>query len=221
MEILLVRHGESEGNLAGRLQGHVDSPLSALGRAQATRLGGWLAARGLRWTSAYASPLARARDTAALIAERTGFPAATLDEDLREIGAGALEGLTRDEMIRKFPRFIDRGIADLGDFAEFGGEGYDTVQMRVARMLEKLKARHRGPSELALVVAHGGINFQMVKAAVCVPVPRVCILHWGNCTACLLRFRERRGTYMAEVAWHVPVELMGGDAGAESTGVFR
>jgi len=221
MDILLVRHGESEGNLAGRLQGHIDSPLSALGRAQAHRVGSWLKERKLRWSAAYASPLSRARETAAIIAERTGYPEPTLDEDLREIGAGALEGLTRGEMIKKYPSFIDRQVTDLGDFAEFGGEGYDAVQSRVGRILEKLQARHRKGADVVLVVAHGGINFQLVKAAVCVPVPRVCILHWGNCTAGLLRFRDRRGSYMAEVAWHVPVELMGGEAGADSTGAFR
>jgi broad specificity phosphatase PhoE len=69
---------------------------------------------------------------------------------------------------------------------------------------------HKADADLVLLVAHGGINFQIVKAAVCVPVPRVCILHWGNCTTTQLRFRDRRDAYMAEVTWHVPIELMGG-----------
>lgn len=221
MDILLVRHGESDGNVLGRLQGHVDSPLTDLGRAQAARVGRWLKARGVRWTAAYASPLARARDTAAIIAEQSGYPAATLDDDLKEVGVGRLEGFTRDEIIRKHPQFIDRQITDLGDFSEFGGESYDEVQARVGRVLSRLEARHRAGSDVILVVAHGGINFQLVKAAVCVPVPRVCIIHWGNCTASLLRFRDRRATYMAEVAWHVPLELMGGEPAEHSTGVFR
>jgi broad specificity phosphatase PhoE len=221
MDILLVRHGESEGNVLGRLQGHVDSPLTDLGRAQAARVGGWLKARGLRWAAAYASPLARARDTAAIICERTGFPEAVHDDDLKEVGVGRLEGMTRDEIFKKHPGFIDRPITDLGDFSEFGGEGYEDVQARVGRVLARIAARHRASSDVVLVVAHGGINFQLVKAAVCVPVPRVCILHWGNCTASLLRFRDRRGTYMAEVAWHVPTELMGGEPADHTTGVFR
>ncbi len=221
MDILLVRHGESEGNVLGRLQGHGDSPLTALGRAQARRLGGWLKVHGPRWSAAYASPLARARETAQLIAERSGFPAPTIEEDLREVCAGSLEGLTRDEIFKRHPHYIQRGITDLGDFGEFGGEAYDDVQARVRRVLARLEDRHRPGADVVLVVAHGGINFQIVKAAVCVPVPRVCILSWGNCTVALLRFRERRSTYMAEVAWHVPIDLMGGGSGEESTGVFR
>jgi 2,3-bisphosphoglycerate-dependent phosphoglycerate mutase len=221
MDLLVVRHGESEGNALGQLQGHFDSPLTPLGRAQARRAGAWLKAHGPRWSAAYASPLARAKETAEIIIGQTGYPEATLDDDLREVGAGDLEGLTRDDIWKRYPKFVDRGVTDLGDFAEFGGEGYEQVQARVHRLLARIESRHRAGADVVLVVAHGGILFQIVKAAVCVPVPRVCILQWGNCTATLLRFRERRRTYMAEVTWHVPIDLMGGGSGEESTGVFR
>jgi probable phosphoglycerate mutase len=221
MEILFVRHGESENNAAGRLQGKNDSPLTERGRAQANTIGGWVAQSGFRWSAAYASPLARAKETAELIARRTGFPEPTFDEDLVEVGVGTLEGLNREDIEARYPTFMTRAITDLGDFSEFGGESYDDVQTRTRRMLAKLEKNHRETADRVLVVAHGGINFQLVKAAICLPVPRVCILHWGNCTATLLRFRERRGVYMAEVAWHIPLELMGGGRAEGSTGVFR
>src|SRR5262249_44163795 len=162
----------------------------------------WLSETGFRWSAAYASPLSRARETAAIIARRTGFPEPTIDEDLAEVSVGSLEALTREDIEGRYPTFMTRAITDLGDFSEFGGESYDDVQARTRRMLEKLQKNHRAMADRVLVVAHGGINFQLVKAAICLPVPRVCILHWGNCTATLLRFRERRGIYMAEVAWH-------------------
>lgn len=221
MDLLLVRHGESAGNLEGRLQGSIDSPLTPLGCSQAARLGDWLKARGLRWNAAYCSPLIRARDTAGILAEKSGFSEAIVDDDLREVGAGNLESLTRDEIFKKYPRFMNRSITDLGDFEEFQGEGYEAVQTRVRRVLARIEERHRAAADLVLIVAHGGINFQMVKASVCVPVPRVCILHYGNCSATMLRFRDRRGTYMAEVHFHVPIELMGGESGAGSSGAFR
>lgn len=221
MDILFVRHGESQNNSEGRLQGRNDSPLTERGRAQASTLAGWLAERGFRWSAAYASPLARAWETAEIVAERTGFPRPVVDEDLAEVGVGSLEAMTRDEIGARHPTFLTRALADLGDFSEFGGEGYDSVQARVRRVLMRLEKAHREGADRVLVVAHGGINFQLVKAAICMPVPRVCILSWGNCTATLLRFRERRGIYMADVAWHVPLELMGGGPGEGSTGVFR
>ena len=221
MDLLLVRHGESAGNLEGRLQGTVDSPLTPLGRSQAARVGEWLRGRGLRWNAAYCSPLVRAKETAAIIAEKSGFAAAVVDDELHEVGAGSLEGLTRDEIFKRYPRFIERSITDLGDFEEFGGEGYDAVQARIRRVLARIEARHRAPADLVLVVAHGGVNFQIVKATACAPVPRVSLFHYGNCCATLLRFRDRRGAYMGEVYFHVPIEMMGGDANDGSSGAFR
>lgn len=221
MELLLVRHGESENNAAGRIQGTNDSLLTERGRAQAETVGAWLSEREFRWSTAYASPLARAKETAEIIAKRTGFPAPVVDEDLAEVAVGSLEALTRDDIEQRHPTFMTRAITDLGDFSEFGGESYDSVQARTRRVLTRLEQAHRATADRVLVVAHGGINFQLVKAAVCLPVPRVCILHWGNCTATLLRFRERRGVYMGEVGWHVPLELMGGARADATTGVFR
>ena len=247
MELLVVRHGESDGNADGRLQGSIDSPLSPRGKEQARRLARWLNTQRIGWDVAYSSPLSRALETARLLSELTHNPLPTIDPDLREIDAGSLEGLNRNDMEERYPDFLKRAITNLGDFAEYGGEGYDHVQQRVQRLLSRLLERHRDPPvsppegrrpqtgsvsppegrrpqtrpARVLLAGHGGVNFQLVKAAISVPVPRVCILHWGNCTACLLRFRERRGLYMGEVAWHVPLELMGGDEGEGITNVFR
>jgi broad specificity phosphatase PhoE len=221
MEVIVVRHGESEGNVEKRLQGRIDSPLSERGRSQAKRLGEWMRRNAFAWQEAYASPLQRARETAEILAEVTGYPKPTLDPDLRELDAGSLEGLTLEEMIERHPDFMKREITDLGDFAEFGGESYDDAQARVRRLVSRLVEHHQAGAERLLVVAHGGFNFQLVKAVICVPIPRVTIIRWGNCTATLLKFRERRGIYMAEVQWHVPIELMGGAEGEGTSEIFR
>jgi len=184
-------------------------------------LGRWLALRGLRWAAAYASPLERARDTAAILAAQTGFPAATAEPDLVEVQAGRLEGLTREEIASRHPEFLERRITELGDFAAYGGESHDEVQGRAVRVLDALIARHRAGADRVLLVAHGGFNFHLVKAAICWPVPRLCLATFGNCTLALLRFRERRNEYLADLAWHLPLELTGGEPGEGSTGVFR
>ncbi len=221
MDILLVRHGESEGNRQGRMQGHRDYPLSELGIAQARRLGAWLEVQNVRWDAAYCSPLKRAHQTADIIAEVTGKPVAAVDDDLKEIHAGALEGLTREDMFRQNPAFLERGIMQLAEFAEFGGESYDDVQARVGRLRARLEAKHREAGDTLLLVAHGGINFQLLKSLICEPVPRVCIVRMGNCTVTHVRLRERRGVFMGEVAWHVPIELMGGESGEGAGSLFR
>jgi probable phosphoglycerate mutase len=223
MEVLLVRHGQSVGNREGRMQGHQDFPLSDTGRAQAKTLAAWLREREIGWDIAYASPLARARETAEIMAAELGLPEPIGALELREIRAGELEGLTRDDILARHPAFMDRAITDLGDFAEFGGESYDEVQARVRGWVDKLEREHRAPEQRVLVVAHGGINFQILKTLICEPVPRVCIVRMGNCSATLVRMRERRGVYMGEVVWHVPLELVAPqrDPGADTSRIFR
>ncbi|MEB2314307.1 MAG: histidine phosphatase family protein [Sorangiineae bacterium] len=221
MHLILVRHGESEGNRQGRMQGHLDFPLSPRGEEQARHLAAWLEVQNVEWSAAYSSPLRRASETAAIIAAVTGRAPATPLEELREIGAGSLEGMSREDMTAKNPAFLDRGLAGLGDFAEFGGESYDDVQARVARLRTRLEGAHRAAGDTVLLVGHGGINFQLLKSLICEPVPRVCIVRMGNCTATRVRMRERRGVFIGEVVWHVPIELMGGGSGEGAGSLFR
>ena len=117
---------------------------------------------------------------------------------------------------------MERPLSHTGDFGEYGGESYDDVQGRVRRLWTRLEARHRVPEERVLLVGHGGFHYQLTKALLCEPVPRVCILKFGNCTVSLIRMRERRGLYMGELVFPLPVELMGGPGSGEGAGrLFR
>jgi broad specificity phosphatase PhoE len=221
MEIMLLRHGESEGNAAGRMQGQRDYPLSALGREQAARAGEFLATRGHPFAAVYVSPLKRAFETAGIVFERGVQPASVVEPDLHEIGAGRLEGLDEVEIRERHPEFMQRSLTETGDFSSYGGESYADVQARVRRIMTGLEARHRSADERILLVGHGGFHYQLAKSLLCEPVPRVCILKMGNCTISLLRLRERRGLYLAELVFHVPVELMGGTSGEGAARLFR
>lgn len=221
MELLFLRHGESEGNALGILQGRRDFALTQTGREQAARAGAWLRARAISWDVAYCSPLKRARETAEIVSTVTETAMARPEPELEEIDAGCLSGLTRDDIARRFPEFLDRPLTSLADFSAFEGESYADVQARARRITAKLEDLHREHAHRVLVVGHGGINFQVVKALICEPVPRVCIFRMGNCTATLVRMRERRGTYLGEVVWHVPLELMAGLSAEGDSGLFR
>ena len=219
---MLLRHGESEGNAQGRMQGRRDYPLSALGREQAARAAAFIAASGLQLNAVYSSPLKRAFETASIVAQGGVRPEAVIDEDLPEIGAGSLEGMNETEIREAQPEFMHRPLHETGDFASYGGESYADVQARLTRLMARLQARHRAPEERVLLVGHGGFHYQLVKALLCEPIPRVCILKFGNCTLSLVRMRERRGLYMGELVFHVPVELMGGSSSGEGAGrLFR
>jgi broad specificity phosphatase PhoE len=220
MDILLVRHGESEGNAQERMQGRSDFRLTARGREQAQRLSAFLETHNVVWEHLYASPLSRAWETAEVLAgDRGGTP--HVEPALREIDAGALEGLTFEEIAQRFPNYAERKLNQLGDFSEFGGEGYESVQARAKELYRRLEAAHRAASDRIALVGHGGFNYQLLKMLVCEPVPRVCIVRMGNCTATLVRMRERRKTFMGEIVWHVPVELMGGTSGEGAGRIFR
>lgn len=220
MELLIVRHGESVANAEGRMQGQSDYPLSAVGEQQADVLGRFLARSGLGFDAAYTSPLTRARATALSLTRALGMPEAELAPELSELHAGSLQGLTQPEIAQKFPSFMQREVTGLGDFSEYGGESYAEVQARVHALVARWHARHRQEAHRILAVAHGGTNFHLIKALICSPVPRVMSLKFGNCTASLVRMRERRGVYLGELVFHLPIELLGAAAGVGLTGVF-
>ena len=94
--LLLVRHGETDWNAEGKLQGHTDRPLNDYGRRQAQILADRLAKEKI--DAVYASDLCRARETAEILGERLGL-AVGVDPDLREKNWGSWEGLTSDERL--------------------------------------------------------------------------------------------------------------------------
>jgi broad specificity phosphatase PhoE len=146
--LLLVRHGETDWNRDGRWQGHSDTRLNDAGREQATRL-----AAELRDVDVvYSSDLARARETAEVLAGALGLEI-RFDPRLRERSFGAWEGLTAPEIETNFGEAHARwltgngaGADDAEPFADFGA--------RVRDFLEDVVERH--PDETVLVVAHGG-----------------------------------------------------------------
>ncbi|HEY0463468.1 MAG TPA: histidine phosphatase family protein [Polyangiaceae bacterium] len=215
---MLLRHGESEGNAQGRMQGRRDYPLSPLGREQAARAAKFIGTSGLALNAVYTSPLKRAFETAGIVAEGGVRPSPVVDEDLPEIGAGSLEGLNEAEIQQAHPEFMARPLSETGDFADYGGESNTDVQLRLTRLMARLEARHRAAEERVLLVGHGGFHYQLVKALLCDPIPRVCIVKFGNCTVSLVRMRQRRGLYMGELVFHMPVELMGGSPSGEGAG---
>ena len=221
MELVLVRHGESEGNREGRMQGLREYPLSSRGRRQAAQLAKVFRQRELSWTAAYTSPLSRAKQTAQIITDDLERDSAEVDADLREITAGSLEGLNRSEIVERHPDFMQRGLEGLGDFSEYGGESYDDMQRRVERLTKRLFERHTADEDRVLLVSHGGLLFQLAKHLICVPVPRVAILRFGNCTASLIRMRHRRGLWLGELVWHLPIEFFSDETERDVGKLFR
>lgn len=211
MELTLVRHGQSTANRDGLLQGRYDAPLSDLGRRQAEQLGAWFRERGMRFDAIYSSPLRRAADTARLIAAQLAQTDILDEPDLAEIHVGAMQEKPRDVLRRDFASVYAKGIDGLGDYSDAGGESYADVQERVQRCIARLRERHQSGEQRLLLVSHGGLLFQLAKALISHPVPRAVFVRFSNCSATRVTFRERRGSYVGELEWHVPLELIGGE----------
>jgi probable phosphoglycerate mutase len=151
-ELYVLRHGETEWNRIGRMQGALDSPLTDLGRAQAARQGEILASAGVTAAShAFrVSPLGRAQATAEIALAAMGA-VAEVDSRLAEISLGPCNGLTRDEIDRRFP---DRH-SDLHPFFWYdtvpGGEGFAGLEARIDAFLA-------GVTRPTVIVTHGMVS---------------------------------------------------------------
>ena len=149
--IYITRHGETEWNAAGRIQGHTDVPLSERGREQARMLARRLS--GLRIDAAYASDLSRAAETAQVALGERDLPI-TFTAELREYNKGVFEGLTEREYREQYPELYGPSLVNDLDFAPPGGETVRETSARLHRIVQKVRAAHR--DESALIVGHGG-----------------------------------------------------------------
>jgi broad specificity phosphatase PhoE len=149
--VLLARHGETDWNLQRRWQGHADPPLNDRGREQARQLAAHLADVDLE--AIYASDLARARETAWIVAAAKGVDGVVTDSALREIDVGEWSGLTTTEIERHFPDGLRRH-ADGGD-GWVHGESHRAMSERIVGAVTRIAAAHAGGC--VLCVLHGGV----------------------------------------------------------------
>jgi probable phosphoglycerate mutase len=136
-----LRHGETDWNARSLSQGNVDIPLNARGIAQAHAAAALLKGRGI--VSIVHSPLGRARDTAAIVAEALRLDMAA-DDDLREAAFGVNEGQPMGEW---FASWVE------GRFTPEGGEPFAALRVRAVAGINR--ALGRPPA--VLVVAHGAL----------------------------------------------------------------
>lgn len=152
--LLFVRHGETDWNSEGRLQGQRDIPLNALGRTQAETAGRLLMglAPDFAGLDYVASPLARTRETMERMRRAMGLdPAAyRLDDRLKELTFGDWEGLTWREVRARDPVGAGRREGAKWAFVPPGGESYAMLAERVRPVVEAIDRE-------TVIVSHGGV----------------------------------------------------------------
>jgi alpha-ribazole phosphatase len=160
--LVLVRHCEPQEEARGLCYGRLDVGLSTAGREHAARLASALAA--LEWEAVYASPRLRARETAAALAAARGLEA-RLDEGLRELDFGELEGRSYDEIAATDPELYRAWMERPTTVCFPGGESFADLKKRALAALDRIRAEH----EAALVVTHGGVLRAGVAAWLSMP----------------------------------------------------
>lgn len=156
MRLLLIRHGQTEGNVRGALDTALPGPpLTELGRSQAEALAARLAGEPI--VAVYASRATRAQQTAAPLAARFSFDVQVVD-GVHEVVAGDLEGATDHESIRTYLEVVRRWT--LGELTASlpGGESGTSVRTRMLDAVADLRAKHEqaDPDGVVALVSHGG-----------------------------------------------------------------
>lgn len=166
---VIIRHGESEGNRSGQMQGHLDTSLSDLGREQARRTGIWLLEQGITDGPTIASPLRRATETAQIIAAEAHLAPPQPEPALKELNVGIFEGMTLSEIRRNEPAHFARFTRESWDGvpeAETAGELAARALVSWQRMIAEANAAAGDGAVPVVAVTHGGLIQWLFRTAV-------------------------------------------------------
>lgn len=161
MNIYLLRHGETDWNKEGRIQGHTDIPLNQKGRMQIAQTAKGLAGMCPDIGLIICSPLSRARESAEIAAENLSYPAdrIVVEPMLIERCFGEAEGMTAKERARKYPNYQ---YSDTG-YRFPGIEEYDDLMKRADSVFQKIVSTYKNKDNI-LVVSHGAILAAVITA---------------------------------------------------------
>lgn len=157
--ICLTRHGETDWNKQGILQGWLDVPINDRGREQAHAMATQFAATG--FAAVWSSPLARAHETATIIAEHLGLPAPQSHAGLKERHFGAIQGIPKSELAELNPVLLQQILRRNPAASFVGGESMDEFADRLFAACADIGAQH--PGEQVLVITHGWVLDAMLR----------------------------------------------------------
>jgi len=208
--IVAVRHGETVWNAEMRMQGQLDTRLSARGERQARRTAAALAGEGIE--AIVSSDLVRAAATAAAIADVVGLPVAT-DSGLRERSFGVFQGWTYAEIDERWPDDAARWRRHDPTFAPAGGESLVAFDARAVAAMTRIATQARGRT--LLVVTHGGVLDSLYRAATGVGLEAQRTWQLGNAAINRVLFTGERFTL---VGWSDTAHLEDGTLDDASEG---
>lgn len=151
MKLYIIRHGQTDWNIAKKIQGRQDIPLNERGHFQAQCLGKAMENRPI--TAVFSSPQIRAMETAIAVASPAGVPVIPV-RDLMEINYGVWEGKTEEELLRDDRALYEAWWSHPAETAPPEGESINQVNERCRQAWKEIKPQLTGD---AAIVAHGGL----------------------------------------------------------------
>ena len=185
--VLLIRHGQSEGNAARRFGGHTATPLSPRGRKQALATARALVNEGI--TAIYSSDLARAMETAQSLATLTGLPV-TPTSAFRDRSVGVMEGLTFEDAAQQHPEQYAALLRRDFEHVLTGGESYRQLLDRAWQKLDEVIAQHKG-GKLAVFSHTGTICILALHLMGALDAPELKPVWISNANCAITRFELR------------------------------
>lgn len=178
MRILLLRHGATDWNVQGRCQGASDIELNETGLRQAEEAATALSTEAI--DAVYSSNLKRARQTARLVSLPHNL-AVTIEDGMRELDHGALEGLTFDEIKQRYPEFISKWRSEPAELQIPGGERLIEVARRAWDGLNRIVQRH-SDGQTVVVVSHNFPILSILCRVTDTPLDRYRSFHVDPCS---------------------------------------
>jgi len=185
--VVIIRHGQSQGNAEGRFGGHTDTPLSPRGRKQAKATAKALAKE--KFSAIYSSDLPRAIETATPLANLTHVPLQTTDA-LRERSVGVMEGLTFEEAAEQHPEQYQALLRRDFEHVLMGGESYRQTLDRASRHLDEAIERHKG-GRIVLFAHTGTICILILHLMGALDAPELKPVWIGTANCGIARFELR------------------------------
>ncbi len=187
LKLYLIRHGETDWNADGRIQGHSDIELNSRGLEQARRLAARMPDEG-NFAAIYASPLKRAYKTAEMIGSALELPI-TRDPRLLERSLGQLEGLTMGDIREKYPD-VHRAWTEGGHRPHIPGEeSREAFVKRVQSFLTDVRAKHSDGRVVA--ITHGGTINMLLLVALDLDIERPLPFYIDNASINVIQWGER------------------------------
>lgn len=183
--LYIVRHGETVWNTLKKTQGMLDSALTQKGIKQANKLANRLLDEEIDYI--YASDLSRAYDTAKIIAKKLNLEVKT-DKNLREMNYGDWQGLTKEELEKKYPEKLTIWRSKPHTITIDGAESLIQVQERTLEVVNRLKKIHKNKN--VLLVSHGSSIKSLILGILGVDLSHYRKLAQDNTAINIIEFRD-------------------------------